>query len=248
MSFTQSDYKGEELLILEPLLGFRQWVYRDSKLISMYTSYWENGDLTATCQKYYDDETREKHRSPDSECSCGIYAHYLPLESYKKTKNGIFGVIEASGKILMGTKGFRAEKAKIVALAGLGDHNEWFEVTKPAFPEPTRSLVDFCTSIGVPYFPTVEQMVREFPQKDLSSLGVPDLTEWSESIPVEREKQKEREERFARQAVENRRKDQQRLDYYKKLSDQTPTFEQFKTWGFNTKQEYETFKHLGGYS
>lgn len=193
------------------------------------------------------DEVIPDHEAPHPDCSCGIYAHYLPLESYHSWSDKIYGVIEASGRILMGTKGFRAENAKIVALAGLGSHNEWFEVSQPAFPDDVRSVVDFCTSIGVPYFSTVEQMIQEFPQKDLSSLGVPDLTAWQESVPLERERRRSAEEAYKKKAEENRKRDQERMDFYRMVEAEDPTELLRKQYGNVSQRMIDTYKHLGGY-
>lgn len=247
MSFSQRDYTSSNHLIIDSVRGYRQWRWYENKLISMRDTQWSKGLQVSECKKYSEAQ-EDTHDSPQSDCTCGFYAHYLPLESYAYYNNRVYGVIEASGRILMGTKGFRAEKARIVALAGLGEHDEWFGVTKPAIPEEVRGLVDFCTSIGVPYFPTVEKMVHEFPQVDLSSLGVPDLTEWEESIPQMKKDRELQTALFRKNAEEARKRDQARLDYTKKLSEQKLTFDQFKSWGFNTQREYETFKHLGGYS
>lgn len=68
---------------------------------------------------------------PDPVCRCGFYAYYGHMEKeYKQSRNIwnalpvlppssgglVYGIIEAYGKIILGTKGFRAEKARIVAL------------------------------------------------------------------------------------------------------------------------------------
>lgn len=243
--FSQRDYKGTEHLILESVLGFRQWSWIRNQLIGTMSVDWNKGYLEAECKSYCQ-EAEISHSSPDPGCQCGIYAHYLPLESYTN-RYGVFGVVEASGRILMGTKGFRAEKAKIVALAGFGEVNQWFEVVVPGIPDTTRGLIDFATSIGVPYFPTVEKMIQEFPQKDLSSLGVPDLKEWQDSIPAQREKQRIREEKFKAQAEENRKRDQARMDYYRMLNDTDPTELLRQQYGNVSKRMIDTYKHLGGY-
>lgn len=245
--FSQKDYKGTEYMILESVLGFRQWSWLRNSLIGTMAVDWNKGSLEAVCKRYSTREEEEVfHSSPDAECQCGIYAHYLPLESYP-SRYGVFGVVEASGRILMGTRGFRTEKAKIVALAGFGEVNQWFEVERPGDPDTTRGIIDFATSIGVPYFPTVEKMVQEFPQKDLSSLGVPDLKEWQDSIPEQREKQRIREEQFKIKAEENRKRDQARMDYYRMLNDTDPTELLRSQYGDVSQRMIDTYKHLGGY-
>lgn len=238
MSFSQRDYKGDELLILEAVRGYKQWSWNsDRKLISMFPADWSNGSLTSTCSRsdLNKDESSATHASPDISCTCGVYAHYLPLESYEKQRNSIFGVVECSGKLLMGTKGFRAEKAKVVALAGYGPCNQWFEntdKTRGVYPE---DVVDFCTSIGVPYFPTVKQMVYEFPQVDLSSLGVPDLTPWRTRRDYEKKQ------------YEVRVQKQKEFLASQKLQEE----ELFRRYGVKpdegAERFLETFRHLGGF-
>lgn len=237
MSFKQGDYKGDELLILESVRGYKQWTWdSDRKLISMFPADWTNGSLTSTCSRYDIDMDKSSatHVSPDVSCTCGIYAHYLPLESYEKTKN-IFGVVECSGKLLMGTKGFRAEKAKIVALAGYGPCTQFFETRKKTRGEYPEDVVDFCTSIGVPYFPTVKQMVYEFPQIDLTSLGVPDLLPWK----TKRDQDKLLYESQVRQ--------QEEFLKTQRLQEE----ELFRRYGVKPgvgKERFlETFRHLGGF-
>ena len=235
MGFTQREYKGEELLVLEPVLGFRQWYWKEGSISSYGSSKWSDGSLTSVCERFSVlGETKEDHSSPDIDCSCGIYAHYLPIESYERTYN-IFGVIEASGKLFMGTKGFRAEKARIVALAGLGPSTQWFttkEKTRGIYP---KDVVDFCSSIGVPYLPTVKQMVYEFPQVDLSSLGVPDLTPWRTRRDYEK-KQYEIKEQQQKEFLASQRLQEEEL---------------FRRYGVTpnagAERFLETFRHLGGF-
>lgn len=70
--------------------------------------------------------------SPSKTCQCGFYAHYepntdfYPDHDWNLTSGGrafsrnqmiVKGVVEATGRVVMGTKGVRAEKIQIVALA-----------------------------------------------------------------------------------------------------------------------------------
>jgi hypothetical protein len=238
MSFSQRDYKSTEYTIIDSVRGFKQWSWNsDRKLVSMFPGDWSNGSLTSTCSRYEldKDKSSDTHVSPDVSCTCGIYAHYLPLESYEKVRSNIFGVVEASGRILMGTKGFRAEKAKVVALAGLGACNQWFENTEKTRGVYPDDVVDFCTSIGVPYFPTVRQMVFEFPQVDLSSLGVPDLHSWKTRRDYDK-KQYEVKVQKQKEFLESQKLQEQEL---------------FRRYGVRPGEGAErfldTFKHLGGF-
>lgn len=55
------------------------------------------------------------HAAPDERCTCGFYAYtHDPAATYESTS--VTGVIRGTGRTLIGTKGFRTEKAEIVAL------------------------------------------------------------------------------------------------------------------------------------
>lgn len=239
MGFTQREYAKEELLIPSTVLGYRQWSWKDKGLYSYGGSTWDKGSLTSVCKRFISLEGQvEEHSSPQIDCSCGIYAHYLPLESYEREGN-IFGVIEASGRLLMGTKGFRAEKARIVALAGFGPATRWFsnrEKTRGVYPE---EAVDFCTEIGVPYFPTVRQMVYEFPQVDLTSLGVPSLDEWKISRDSEKKQYEERDKEAKARLEQAREVEKEMFRRYGVIPSGKP--------GSASHRMSETMRHLGGW-
>ena len=63
---------------------------------------------------------RREHAPGHPECTCGLYA-YHDLKSLNPSPEGpyrsaTFGLVEASGYVTVGTKGFRAQRAKIIAL------------------------------------------------------------------------------------------------------------------------------------
>lgn len=57
------------------------------------------------------------HQAPVRDCSCGIYGWYTPEWTQREHTGGVMGVIETSGRLVLGSRGCRAEKAKIVAIA-----------------------------------------------------------------------------------------------------------------------------------
>jgi hypothetical protein len=65
----------------------------------------------------------------------------------------VFGAIQASGLILMGERGFRAERARITAV-----------VTR------NRRLAAACTQAGIAVYPRRRNLLRDYPPEDLSSL------------------------------------------------------------------------------
>jgi hypothetical protein len=92
------------------------------------------------------------HRAPQAGCSCGIYAWYAPGDSGMVSAR-VFGVIEASGLILMGERGFRAETAKIAAV-----------VTR------NRRVTAACERAGIAVYRRRRDLLRDYPPEDLSSL------------------------------------------------------------------------------
>lgn len=99
--------------------------------------------------KYHDDV-------PRLDCSCGFYAsytydHLLLAQQSGATSEGILGVVEASGKIVLGTRGFRAEKMRILALSG-DNHIGTF------------------VGGSIPVYNVIDTMLEKYPPDDVSHL------------------------------------------------------------------------------
>jgi hypothetical protein len=92
------------------------------------------------------------HAAPAAECRCGVYGWYDPADTGILHAR-VFGVIEASGLVLMGERGFRAERARIVAV-----------VTR------NRRLTAACEQAGIAVYRRRRDLVRDFPPEDLSAL------------------------------------------------------------------------------
>lgn len=92
------------------------------------------------------------HRAPVAGCRCGIYGWYDPADSGMVSAR-VFGVIEASGLVLMGERGFRAERARVVAVASRN-----------------RRLTAACERAGIAVYRRRRDLVRDFPPEDLSPL------------------------------------------------------------------------------
>lgn len=90
-----------------------------------------------------------------ADCQCGFYGYFDGSDDYHD--NGtVSAVVEAYGETIIGTRGFRAMKAKIVALH-INDKD-----LSPAFMRKIRNNYD-----GIAFFDSFESMVAEFPP-DLS--------------------------------------------------------------------------------
>lgn len=97
------------------------------------------------------------HRVPEPECTCGFYAYFGGVQTYPgptEFSPFVFGVIEAFGRVLIGTQGFRAEKARILALTSF---------------YPAEMLRRYG---NIPMFDNFGKMIAEFPPDMAESVGV----------------------------------------------------------------------------
>ena len=92
------------------------------------------------------------HPSPSRDCDCGIYAWYAPDDTAMLTAR-VFGAVEASGLVLMGDRGFRAQLVRISAV-----------VTR------NRRLATACAAAGVAVYRRRRHLLRDHPPEDLSAL------------------------------------------------------------------------------
>ena len=108
-----------------PVVGFRAWRLGRDRLLSPYIPCrWEGRTMHAECYDANRSLTRgqgwldEPHESPDRRCQCGIYAYHRPgLRAYYGEWAWAEGIITAWGRIEVHADGFRAEHARIEALA-----------------------------------------------------------------------------------------------------------------------------------
>ncbi|MGH9248042.1 MAG: hypothetical protein ACRD0W_00765 [Acidimicrobiales bacterium] len=94
----------------------------------------------------------DDHPAPQPGCNCGIYGWYAPDDTGRVDAR-VFGAIEASGLVLMGERGFRAERARIAAV-----------VTR------NRRIAAACTRAGIAVYRRRRVLLRDYPPEDLSSL------------------------------------------------------------------------------
>jgi hypothetical protein len=100
-------------------------------------------------------DVAERHRAPAAWCECGIYGWYDPDDTAMLDPGalGVFGVIQASGLVLMGDSGFRAEHAQIIAV-----------VTR------NRRVAAACEAAGIAVYRRRRDLLREYPPDDVSAL------------------------------------------------------------------------------
>lgn len=90
-----------------------------TSLASYTFDFGKGGMVTTPTTKEESPAPRQPHETPDENCKCGFYAYTDPNrpESRPTAANEyVVGVVRGSGRTLIGTKGFRTEKAEIVAL------------------------------------------------------------------------------------------------------------------------------------
>ena len=83
----------------------------------------------------------------------GLVAEAEHAGSPHRSTAGVFGVIEASGLIFMGTRGFRAEHARIVAVLAYG-------------PRARRA----CARARIAVYRRYRRLVADYPPQDLRAL------------------------------------------------------------------------------
>lgn len=80
---------------------------------------WRPGVNIAQCIGGLRQFSRDKHDVPNDQCTCGFYAYTDPaVVRFDRITypDHIIGAVKCYGRVLIGTKGFRAEKAEIVML------------------------------------------------------------------------------------------------------------------------------------
>jgi hypothetical protein len=142
-----------------------------SFLSNLTLTYGYGGVVTATPEKPKENLLDYSKPHDMEKCKHGFYAYYDGSNDYK-TDDRISGVVEGYGETVIGTRGFRAMKARIVAL----------RINKDVPAHVAAMLRRNYPS--VPFFDSFKAMVAEFPP-DHAGNGItpesdPDF--WTRSI------------------------------------------------------------------
>lgn len=85
-----------------------------------YTVSWDDGSMGSYTTLKFTEGTDGRHAAPSEDCKCGFYAYtdveHSEIDSYREDSDFVLGVIKGTGRTLIGTRGFRCEKAEVVAL------------------------------------------------------------------------------------------------------------------------------------
>jgi hypothetical protein len=99
--------------------------------------------------------------APVPQCTCGYYASYAPRayidHGWLWSRDYLHGTVSAHGAVVLGTRGFRAQRVELDALWGRGAN----KVAAEAY--------------GVPWFATEREMLQEFPPSNVDELLGRDL-------------------------------------------------------------------------
>jgi len=129
-------FDDEIKLYPTPVIGvraFRLQVYGTEIKLSgpLFPNFlWQPGVNTRICYSL-----GSKGRAPEHDlelCSCGFYAyhhHSGVSERDRSNSMSVIGIIEGSGKVMLGTKGFRANEARISALS-MSKYQRFIELDK----------------------------------------------------------------------------------------------------------------------
>ncbi len=162
------------------------WKNSDSRWLRGQQSFeWQSGINTARCMN---DDTHvppvEWDEKTGAECGCGFWAYWQPnqheMSGGRAGTLPVLGVIEGTGRIVIGTKGFRSQYAKIIAVTAacqikpetfvpkekLKDleeqANAWMALIQDRLSELYPEARTFATTSGlISSYPVAKQQERE---------------------------------------------------------------------------------------
>ncbi len=140
----------------------------DGRLYPLYSATpWRAGANTATCHRDHDGAAGGSARVPAEGCTCGYYAYgRLAYAREESAARHVLAVVAASGTVIAGTRGIRAQTARIEALwLGRRAGDELAAQVGARYP-------------GVPLFRDRDRMLAAHPLTDLESYR-PAVPDWA---------------------------------------------------------------------
>lgn len=152
----RSEFEGQGFTI-QPVQGARAFVTNVAGELTgvVYEQPWTVGENTARCMKtsrLADEEANHQLVDCERNNGHGLYAYFDGSTTYR-SHGRVEGVIEGYGEVVLGTRGFKATKAVIVALfvpSVVAKLRERYELMVARYE-------------GIPFFDTFEEMVFWFP-------------------------------------------------------------------------------------
>jgi hypothetical protein len=148
-----------------PLTGIRAFsIYSDPWLVrrgdwlcgAMMAWTWKPGENVAACSV----NPAPPHEVAAKTCGCGFHAYFDGHNSYMEWFK-VAGIIEGYGLLTVGTRGFRASKARIVALI----QPQGIAPDRTRFRYPDKRFNQMCRQHypNVPVYPTEEAALKAHP-------------------------------------------------------------------------------------
>jgi hypothetical protein len=156
---------------------YRTWYLQPGLdvLFGPYYGTWEKVEAEATCHSPY---WREPHESPapldqPEHCRCGLYGFYDPADAFGYDGNAV-GVVQVTGRTVLATRGLRAQRMRILALAPLAAAMELeftdFGGVTYRVDRGEAPIRRFAQRLGVPFYDRFADLVTDYPPQDFSSL------------------------------------------------------------------------------
>lgn len=140
----------------------------------VYPQVWTTGENVATCRAGQSGVAPYLPSAPAKadltehrllECKCGFHAYYDGSNDYYRAEH-VAGVIEGYGQTVIGTRGFRSTKTRLLALCVPRDiASAVYPRGGPIHYRLQHEVLELVSAMypGVPLLPTFEDMVTEFP-------------------------------------------------------------------------------------
>lgn len=148
---------AEPELALGSVTGLRWWdLQADDVSLRGVQGRWEPGENVAACNRRTYSPLAAgvmvpvRHAVPDEDCACGFWAYWTIGNAPNPHGFAIpvLGVIEGYGRTLIGDRGFRCQKARIVALHFPGAQRSLMSRRPASFEEWLSRAPDFIKARG----------------------------------------------------------------------------------------------------
>ena len=146
-------------LFIDPIIGHRKFRVVNSELRPIFfDSIWAPGENVSEClaERIHPKRSRrwfKKHSM--SSCECGFYAYHRTDSENMFVIGDVDAAIEGYGEILLGTKGFRSEKARVLALS--------YPPNRNALALNDWQFRAVSERYGVHIYPSFRKMQEDFP-------------------------------------------------------------------------------------
>lgn len=152
-----SGFGGDLDVAVGSVTGARTWLYHpdNKKLVGLFGIDWEpsKDQYTAQCHSPFSTgDVIPVHDTPPNfefPCGCGFYAYWRIDNDRLDGPNIVVGVIEGTGRTLIGGLGFRSQYARIKGLATLMHEDGVKEILREKY--------------GVPVYGNAQELLQAHP-------------------------------------------------------------------------------------